>query len=289
MSRALRNAALDYADRGWAVVPLKPRGKMPLGRIVPNGLSQATSDLATVLRWWRAEPRANIGIVAKPSDLIILDVDPDDGGDDTLYELERELGALPETVRQESGGGGAHYLYRHPGGDFRGKLGDGLDIRDQAYIVAAPSIHPETGRTYEWDLAPGDVPVVELPEPWLERMRPTVARRQLDLQVNSNHSDALRNVPAALYVPAMTRRTITGDGWAQCPFHKGGKERTPSLKVEGTVWSCFGACDPIGGRQVMGGNIYDLAALLAGYPIPLRGPDFLDVQSRLRRLFNIIN
>ena len=286
--KALRDAALEYADRGWHVVPLKPRGKAPLGSLVPNGLKQATDDLAQVLAWWRQAPRANVGIVCGPSGLVVLDVDPRNGGDDSLFELERELGRLPETVRAQTGGGGEHYLFRHPGESLVGVLADGLDVKDHGYIVAAPSVHPEGG-VYAWDLAPEDVPLADVPEPWLERMRPAVTRRtlNLNLSVSSDHDDPLRRIPAAVYVPRLTRRPVSNDGWVQCPFHKGGQERTPSLKVEETVWACFGACQPLGGRQVMGGNIYDLAGLLAGYAIPLRGPDFQDVQARLRRFFGV--
>jgi hypothetical protein len=32
----------------------------------------------------------------------------------------------------------------------------------------------------------------------------------------------------------------------------------------------------------MGGNVYDLAGLLWGYPLPLRGADFAEVSTRLR-------
>ena len=47
------------------------------------------------------------------------------------------------------------------------------------------------------------------------------------------------------------------------------------------LWSCY-ACPPLPGKRSMGGNVYDLAGLLAGHPIPLRGPDFLDVKARVR-------
>jgi hypothetical protein len=33
----------------------------------------------------------------------------------------------------------------------------------------------------------------------------------------------------------------------------------------------------------MGGNIYDLAAVVLGLPMPLRGVDFQDVRGRLTR------
>jgi hypothetical protein len=289
VSRALRNAACEYADRGWHVLPLLPGRKPPLGRLVPNGLTQATDDLATVFRWWKREPRANIGIVARPSGMLILDIDPRHGGDEELYELERDLGKLPETVSAETGGGGAHYLVKHPGGDFVGKLGEGVDVRDMAYIVAPPSIHPETRRAYAWDLGPDDVELAELSDRWLQRLRPRVGKRgvRVDLSVNLDHSDPLRRLPSDFYFARLAKRRVSRGGWAQCPFHKGGRERTPSLHLEGTVWACY-ACQPIGDRHVMGGNIYDLAALLDDYAIPLRGIDFVEVQRKLDQLFEVV-
>jgi hypothetical protein len=281
---ALRNAALAYAERGWRVLPLRPGGKAPLGQLVPNGKDNASDDLATVFRWWEREPRANVGLACGASGWVALDVDPRNGGDETLWELEVELGELPQTIEAHSGGGGRHLLYRHPGGVLRGQAGEGVDVKDAGYIVAPPSIHPSGGR-YVWsvDGDPDEVALAELPEPWLRHLRqPARSTRTLDLSVRVDHDDPLRRVPAAVYVARLTGRDVTADGWVRCPFHKGGQERTPSLKVSGTVWACY-ACPPIGGRRVLGGNVYDFAGLLAGYALPLRGADFLDVQARLAR------
>lgn len=282
--RGLRNAACEYADRGWAVLPLRPRHKAPLGQLVPNGKDGATSDLATVLRWWTRAPAANVGLNCGASGLVVLDVDPRSGGDDSLHELERELGRLPETVRAETGGGGEHYLFRHPGVDLVGVAAPGLDVKDRGYIVAPPSVHP-SGKGYAWDLAPDEVDVTELPEAWLARLRqPTGLRRPSDLIVSADHDDELRRIPAAIYVARLTGREVERGGWVRCPFHRGGTERTASLQVDGTIWACH-ACSPIGGKRAMGGNIYDFGGLLADYPLPLRGADFLDVQGRLCRVF----
>jgi hypothetical protein len=89
------------------------------------------------------------------SGLVVLDVDPQHGGDDTLAELLAAHGVLPITVECFTGGGGRHIYFRHPGGEVRnsaGKVGPGLDIRgDGGYVVAPPSPHP-SGRRYEWSV-----------------------------------------------------------------------------------------------------------------------------------------
>ena len=47
---ALLAAALQYAARGWHVLPLRPRGKQPLTR---HGCQEATVDAAAIVAWWR--------------------------------------------------------------------------------------------------------------------------------------------------------------------------------------------------------------------------------------------
>lgn len=281
-SRALRNAALAYADRGWQVLPLRPKAKAPLGQLVPNGKDGATSDLATVFRWWEQQPGANVGLNCGESGFIALDIDPRNGGEESFFDLEGQLGELPQTIESHSGGGGRHLLFKHPGEKLVGILAEGVDVKDHGYIVAAPSVHP-SGREYVWsvDGDPTEVELAELPEAWLTRLRDRHPERR-EMSVAANHPDPLRNIPAAVYVPKLTQRTLVDSVWCQCPFHGEGAERTPSLKVSGTLWACFG-CQPMGGRRVQGGNIFDLAGLLLNLPLPLRGPDFSDVKARLTR------
>lgn len=197
-STTTRDAALAAAGRGWHVFPLyDPRphadalvcscgelacaspGKHPRTR---NGLSDATAALQLVDSLWGRYPNANIGIrTGAISGLLVLDVDPDHGGDDTLADLEREHGELPATVEALTGGGGRHVLFRHPGFEVRntaGKLGAGLDTRgDGGYIVAAGSTHI-SGKRYEWsvDGHPDEVTLAPAPEWLLAILRQTPPR-----------------------------------------------------------------------------------------------------------------
>ena len=69
--------ALRYARRGWCVFPIWPirhgrcacgracgrdAGKHPMGPLAPHGVHDATTDAATLIRWWTDTPDANIGI-----------------------------------------------------------------------------------------------------------------------------------------------------------------------------------------------------------------------------------
>ncbi len=188
---SLLPAALVYIQRfKWPVFPVhginaaggctcgkadcKRPGKHPVGKLVPEGLKDASLDPAVVTEWWRQAPYANIGVpTGWVSGLAVLDVDSAKEGDDSLYDLERRFSPLPVTPQVLTGGGGFHYLFAHPGEGIRIRnsvegLGPGLDVRgDGGYIIAAPSRHV-SGRTYEWELSRHikDTPLAPVP-PWL--------------------------------------------------------------------------------------------------------------------------
>ena len=63
-------AAVEAAERGWAVFPCRPGDKRPM---VGQWEQRATSDPALVARWW--PERANVGIACGPSALVVVDLD----------------------------------------------------------------------------------------------------------------------------------------------------------------------------------------------------------------------
>lgn len=252
-------AALSYAGRGWHVLPLANKGKWPLTR---HGKDDATTDSQLIRGWWREWSTANIGLACRASGFVALDVDPRNGGDDSLWTFEQFYGDLPETLRVLSGGGGIHLLFAHPEVPVVGELAPGLEVKDRGYIVAPPSVHPN-GRRYEWDCEEGeDQPLATLPAAWLERVRekaPVQPRRN-----SGSSDDELKRIPTATYLDKLAGRTVNARGFAQCPFHKGGVERTPSLKAYGDgTWACFG-CPKPSGRRALGGDIFTFAGLLTG-------------------------
>jgi hypothetical protein len=162
-------AALKYLSYGWSVLPLRARDKRPLIRW--EALQKAQSTASEVEVWFRQWPDANLGIVTgKVSGLIVLDVDPKHGGNDTLQRIEQRFGALPVTVAATTGAEGQHYYFKHPGYEVRDRsgLGQGIDVRgDGGYVVAPPSMHP-SGQAYRWlaDRSPADRALASLPD-WL--------------------------------------------------------------------------------------------------------------------------
>jgi bifunctional DNA primase/polymerase-like protein/AAA domain-containing protein/primase-like protein len=175
----LFDAALTYATRGWCVLPLHSvddGGVCGCGRSdcaspgkhprTQHGQSDATDDANQIREWWALWPNANVGVVCRPSGIVVLDVDPRNGGDQTLGALIEERGALPATLIADTGGGGQHYVFQHPGSKLPGHLGRGIDIKDDGYIVVAPSVH-STGQRYRWRDA--DAPIAQLPA-WISSM-----------------------------------------------------------------------------------------------------------------------
>jgi hypothetical protein len=159
---AIAQAAMSYCAAGWSVLPLWPHDKRPL--IEWERFQNERASPATVAEWYRRWPTANVGVVTgEISNLVVLDVDPEHGGDASIEHLERQFSPLPVTVEATTGGGGRHFYFAHPGTIVRNRAGllQGIDVRgDGGYIVAPPSVHP-SGRRYAW--VPGRSPAEMTP------------------------------------------------------------------------------------------------------------------------------
>ncbi|MCP3464477.1 bifunctional DNA primase/polymerase [Bradyrhizobium sp. CCGUVB23] len=154
-------AALDYAARRLPVFPIVPRGKTPA---VARGFYAATTNPATIRRYW-TDPDRNIGIpTGASSGAWVLDIDGDEGAV-SLRDLEVRYGAIPKT-RSVITSRGRHLWFAYPGAipSSAARIGDGLDVRaDGGYVVAPPSVH-ESGHIYAFEDA--QTPLVEAPA-WL--------------------------------------------------------------------------------------------------------------------------
>ncbi|MGA9667972.1 MAG: bifunctional DNA primase/polymerase [Terracidiphilus sp.] len=165
MTGGLAYSALEYAARGWLVIPLhsptacgcscrraecESPGKHPR---TAHGLKDASRDPAMIREWWNHWPDANIGIVTGPeSGIFVLDVDGK-RGEESLIELERRYSSLPDTYTVRTGGGGLHLYFLWPeGADVRNsqsRIAPGLDIRGEGgYVVVPQSLHA-SGTRYE--------------------------------------------------------------------------------------------------------------------------------------------
>lgn len=139
-----------------------------------------------------------------PNTVVGIDVDAygDKKGEACLEEAVSRWGPLPETVKSTSrlDGVSGIQLFRVPAGvelrtliTFPERNLDGIEICQyfHRYVVAWPSVHPDTGRVYRWLSTKGDIlakvphigSLPELPQRWLDGLRRTTAL-QTDTNVN---------------------------------------------------------------------------------------------------------
>jgi hypothetical protein len=178
------DAALMYAQRGYRVLRVygvdrhgkclcrrrsncpKP-GKHPVGT---EWQHKATTDIKTIKTWFADPEKYNIGLLTgKESGIIVVDVDPRHGGEESFRELLKQGSISKNTPVQKTGGNGYHVVLQPPG-DCRYKsessVMPGIDIRadGNGMIVVWPSRH-HTGGQYRWvekrslfDLSPPPFP-----------------------------------------------------------------------------------------------------------------------------------
>jgi hypothetical protein len=142
------------AKKGVPVFPCK-LNKTPL---TIHGFKDATTDPNVICQMW--ETYGDVPCIGVPtgeaSDLLVIDVDVDDGkqGEQSLAHLEENYEPLPTRRKARTGGGGIQYYFRYPQGYGRiGSLTDllpGIDIRGEGgYIIVPPSLSHKG--PYRWE------------------------------------------------------------------------------------------------------------------------------------------
>ncbi|MFI8767301.1 bifunctional DNA primase/polymerase [Streptomyces sp. NPDC053792] len=180
-----RVAALQAAERGWHVFPLRPGTKRPAlhgasrcprtGACVNGHVKwedRATTDRERIAGAWGQGP-FNIGLATGPSGLVVVDLDvPKEGaagpsGAEVFAALCEHVGQpLPVTFRVGTASGGEHLYFTAPAsirlGNSAGLIGKLVDTRAWGgYVVAPGSVTPSGAYT-----TLDDAPVLPLPG-WL--------------------------------------------------------------------------------------------------------------------------
>ena len=161
--------ALAYAKLGWYVLPVwsvdengrcrcgrpnnekghKP-GKHPQAELAPHGHQDASIDEQIIKDWWAVDPNAGIGISLSQSGLLALDIDPQNGGRESIEALEAEHGVLHSDCVAITQGGGEHRIFvAEPDMTYPGTMGAGLDLKHHGYICVAPTLGPSG--VYRWE------------------------------------------------------------------------------------------------------------------------------------------
>ncbi len=168
--------ALHYAGMGYRVLPIVPRGKLPIvdrSLGFTRGKDDATSDPEKLARAFAAHPEANVAVLP-PEDVVVLDLDSPEALTALLFFGK----AFLEAPKARTGSGGAHVWLRWPEGWPKPRVRAkalpslALDLRGfgKSYVVAPPSLHPSGGQ-YAW-IAPLTLPkdLPTIPELLAERL-----------------------------------------------------------------------------------------------------------------------
>lgn len=191
----------SYIDLGWAVLPIwgvenghcacpdganckKSPGKHPNARLVPQGVKNASREKSIVRRWFHSFPNGNWAVrcgepMVGGGFTLFLDVDPRNGGDETLASIQGLRGALPDTAEQDSGGNGKHYALVSDQPVHDKSIGPGLDVQGVGkYILVEPSRHI-SGGSYVWTIGrrPEDIKIAKAPEWLLEQASTSTGAR----------------------------------------------------------------------------------------------------------------
>jgi hypothetical protein len=160
-----RVIALQYASQNVSVFPCREsdtsfgKAKAPY---VEGGWHSATSIETQILKWWNAWPDAMVGLPCRMNGIIALDADRHGNGDGvaSLHNVFAQHRFNPNsTPCVTTPRNGLHCIFHRSqeSGDTKARLAPAIDVRDNAYIIAAGSIMAD-GRRYSLrDASPEDL------------------------------------------------------------------------------------------------------------------------------------
>ncbi len=141
-------AALEYQEKGYPVIPLNPYAKKPFFTI--EEFFERKPTKAEIEKWWREFPTSMIGIITgKISDLFVLDLDPDHSPEEIASYIPDNIVTPTSTTPRK----GQHLYFKCPEDEritIKTGLMKGVDYRcNHGYIVAPPSRNGY-GKGYSW-------------------------------------------------------------------------------------------------------------------------------------------
>lgn len=235
-----------YAGRGISVVPLHTpigvgcsckKGSACLSpgkhtRIEWKPYQERCATLGEIETWWSRWPDANVGIVTGTvSRLCVVDVDPRNGGFETLVELDHQGARMPDdNPLAETGSLGLHHYLELAAPLPKAAPFEGIDVQaDGALVVAPPSLH-RSGRRYRW-LRPIASPWAQVPS-WLRwAVEQTTAPPAVPLPPlpDAGNDDVLGALHSAgLYLAPHRRRGLHR---IHCPWASEHSNRDPEAVV----------------------------------------------------------
>ncbi|MDC0935223.1 bifunctional DNA primase/polymerase [Pirellulales bacterium] len=217
-----------YRERGFPVIPM--RGKQPALRSWKE--FQSRRPRITELAAWFGEgapERFNLAVVTgNISGVVVVDSD--------CPHLGREWGARhPTPLIATTGRGGFHHYYRHPGFPVRNRVrinGLAQDLRgDGGLCLLPPSVHPETGKCYEWMTPISQVSFDDIPafdEGWFPRQPPPTPKNWIPFAKDDRNLTRVR-----AYIRKI--RSIQGQGGSNACYRAAAHLREAGLSPEETL------------------------------------------------------
>ena len=228
-------AALWYARKGLHVFPVT-KDKVPFKGT--HGYKDASVDPEVIKAMWAAakakDEHVNVAIATgKISNLIVVDVDPRNGGTESWKEIVGDNYFFTHTVT--SGSGGRHFYFKYDATrKFPNQIAEGVDVlSDKKQVVAPPSENCVGRYDFKYRNNPNLFPrfqFADLP-PWLDAylVKPKAKVDLPNIDVNME-----------VLTGAIDFTSIKGaEHWARCPFHQ---ENSPSFSVNADTgcYNCFG-------------------------------------------------
>ena len=167
--------ALDYLQRGWAVLPIEPETKKPHVRW--KSYQELLPTEKQVKRWFSEWPDAGIGLVLGPvSGVLAIDID----GEEAHGVLLGRLGKEPRAPKVLSGSAKPcrfHLFFWHPDVQTKAKhtpWHPHLEFRGHRGLLVLPLSLHLSGNRYAWAEGQScdDLPLPEVPPAVLKALTP---------------------------------------------------------------------------------------------------------------------
>ena len=145
---SMRALALMYARNGVVIFPCREADSKVGAAKAPyieGGMHRSTTDEHQINIWWQRWPNAVIGKPCFANGIIVIDADRH-GQDDGVSALADHFlihnfnpNSVPNVRTPRDG---MHCIFRRPDalGDAKAKIGPAIDVRDNAYVIAAGSV-----------------------------------------------------------------------------------------------------------------------------------------------------
>lgn len=246
-SMHLINFAKELQANSIIAIPLQTRGKAPLAGMSWKNRSKPLSKEEIALI---EEKNLNVGTLTGPvNKIIVIDIDPKNGGVESFEALEKEIGPIKEESSYvvKTGSGGWHIYFAYPEKEIIPSrvLRPGIDLKsDGGYVVSPYSIHPN-GNQYlplpDYDNKSFfDDPLKPLPDKFLK------------LLLQYNQKTPCRDVAMS---PPLLKKAVTEGGRNQTLFKIGSAIRNHLMSPDAVKFALssenkFRCSPPIGEDEV---------------------------------------